>query len=507
MQTLPMTRHLFFLIAFFTAGSALCQNVVKVTNINPVRGGSMPGSMIVYSDHIFFDAVGPDNKRHLYKTDGTANGVEQVGTNDLSYSVELRVVNDKLLIRDNGIIWKTDGYTIDQVCPAYSYLREFMEFGNKLFFREAPGKIKYLQIPGYTVHGLNELIQSGFTTFNAFCVYQNKLFFTVPTSATSDQLWISDGTSSGTQLLKDINPGRESKACGFYGYNGKLYFSAESRPNKPNQDFFDLWVTDGTENGTFMLQDLYPRCNFPLEFFRNSQKLFFYANSYYADRAIWSIDNMIVDSLAKMPYHYRPPLLFNNKFFFTRVAGSNEDKIYTFDGTVAGFQQFITYGVCGMAWPMTVFNNKLHFCARSAPLNGCDLWISDGTSAGSYVLKFPNQVQAFPVHFAKSFCEFNNGLYFAANYDGKGPELWRLDHFGTTIDEVEQSRVNILPNPASDKIDLTLPAGGNVVITDIEGRTLISLLTDSRSTIDISKLQPGMYLLRFEETVIKFLKQ
>ena len=280
MQTLPMTRHLFFLIAFFTAGSALCQNVVKVTNINPVRGGSMPGSMIVYSDHIFFDAVGPDNKRHLYKTDGTANGVEQVGTNDLSYSVELRVVNDKLLIRDNGIIWKTDGYTIDQVCPAYSYLREFMEFGNKLFFREAPGKIKYLQIPGYTVHGLNELIQSGFTTFNAFCVYQNKLFFTVPTSATSDQLWISDGTSSGTQLLKDINPGRESKACGFYGYNGKLYFSAESRPNKPNQDFFDLWVTDGTENGTFMLQDLYPRCNFPLEFFRNSQKLFFYANSY-----------------------------------------------------------------------------------------------------------------------------------------------------------------------------------------------------------------------------------
>ena len=86
-------------------------------------------------------------------------------------------------------------------------------------------------------------------------------------------------------------------------------------------------------------------------------------------------------------------------------------------------------------------------------------------------------------------------------------ELWRLDHFGTTIDEVEKSRVNILPNPASDKIDLTLPAGGNVVITDIEGRTLISLVTDSRSTIDISKLQPGMYLLRFEETVIKFLKQ
>jgi hypothetical protein len=123
------------------------------------------------------------------------------------------------------------------------------------------------------------------------------------------------------------------------------------------------------------------------------------------------------------------------------------------------------------------------------------------------VPKFPNQKQYFPVHFTRQFCEFNNGLYFTANYDDKGPELWRLDHFGTGIDELDQTGMGLYPNPANDKLDLKLPRKGEVLITDVAGRLLISSVADTHSTIDISKLQPGIYFLRYEKTVIKFLKQ
>ena len=70
------------------------------------------------------------------------------------------------------------------------------------------------------------------------------------------ELWVTDGTEAGTRLLKDILPGDGSgletgvdkiMAVG----NGKAIFSADN-----GVDGKELWVTDGTAEGTKLLRDL-----------------------------------------------------------------------------------------------------------------------------------------------------------------------------------------------------------------------------------------------------------
>ena len=65
---------------------------------------------------------------------------------------------------------------------------------------------------------------------------------------------MSDGTTSGTQLLKDICPGNTSSyPLNFFEFNGQLFFEATNGANGK-----ELWKTDGTTNGTVQVKDILP---------------------------------------------------------------------------------------------------------------------------------------------------------------------------------------------------------------------------------------------------------
>src|SRR5690606_23097461 len=101
-------------------------------------------------------------------------------------------------------------------------------------------------------------------------------------SATSIEPWVSDGTASGTYLLKDIMPGGdigdESNPAFFTEYKGKLYFRATDTATG-----FSIHVTDGTTVGTHKIQPPGFTSNNPLEYYGTDFKelgnaLFFNAN-------------------------------------------------------------------------------------------------------------------------------------------------------------------------------------------------------------------------------------
>jgi len=109
-----------------------------------------------------------------------------------------------------------------------------------------------------------------------FAVLNNVSYFAAYDDVYGNELWRSDGTSAGTYLVKDINPGQaNSDANGIVTGNGLLYFSANSPDNGVS-----AWVSDGTESGTHLLKSLYTGLDYsnPNQFANANGNVFFVAS-------------------------------------------------------------------------------------------------------------------------------------------------------------------------------------------------------------------------------------
>jgi ELWxxDGT repeat protein len=82
----------------------------------------------------------------------------------------------------------------------------------------------------------------------------NALFFAAETPATGRELWISDGTADGTRLVIDLVPGPSgSNPYSMTPYRDGLLFSGDH-----DRYGEELWFTDGTTGGTRLVRDINP---------------------------------------------------------------------------------------------------------------------------------------------------------------------------------------------------------------------------------------------------------
>ena len=82
----------------------------------------------------------------------------------------------------------------------------------------------------------------------------NTLYFVASNGTQGVELWKSDGTTAGTMLVKDIRSGSASSyPSALAGMNDLLYFSASDGVNGT-----ELWKSDGTSAGTQMLFNIHP---------------------------------------------------------------------------------------------------------------------------------------------------------------------------------------------------------------------------------------------------------
>ena len=80
-----------------------------------------------------------------------------------------------------------------------------------------------------------------------------KAFFAAKDDEHGEELWVTDGTKEGTHMVKDIIPGTASSDPSYLGrLNDKVLFSAYT-----DEAGYETWVSDGTPEGTFMLADTY----------------------------------------------------------------------------------------------------------------------------------------------------------------------------------------------------------------------------------------------------------
>jgi ELWxxDGT repeat protein len=128
---------------------------------------------------------------------------------------------------------------------------------------------------------------SGFSTpyENHVILDGNKYFFYADDGLHGNELWMTDGTNTGTKMVKDIaafgssiNPQHTMGA-----YKGAVYFSADMG----SSDYF-LWKSDGTSAGTKQFKQIKDASSFT----NYNGKLYFIASDYFfKNRELWVTDS------------------------------------------------------------------------------------------------------------------------------------------------------------------------------------------------------------------------
>ena len=263
--------------------------------------------------------------------------------------------------------------------------------------------------------------------------FNNKLYFAADDGENGNELWVSDGTADGTLLDADVAPGTfedyygdiqpSSSDIQYFGiYNGKLYFSAFED---------EVWVSDGTAEGTQLVANIGANTSNsnPGLFTEFNDKLYFVANDGENGDELWVSDGtsegteLAVD-IAPGGASSTPSNLieFNDKLYFTAFR----DELWVSDGTFEGTEKATDINI-GASDGLAEFNGKLYFSAFQED-TGRELWATDGTTEGTQLVADinPGTNSSLPY----GFTEFNGKLYFAALKEGIGFELWSTD--GTT---------------------------------------------------------------------------
>jgi len=122
---------------------------------------------------------------------------------------------------------------------------------------------------------------------------------------------------------------------------------------------------------------------------------------------------------------------FNNKLYFKANDGVHGDELWVSDGTEAGTSLLkdINPGAASSSpYYFYVFNGHLYFSANDG-VSGIELWISDGTESGTKMLKnIAPGTDVFKQHSKPdNFIEYKGKLYFFAANEENGRELWQSD--------------------------------------------------------------------------------
>jgi ELWxxDGT repeat protein len=428
-----------------TNGTKLLKDVSTGSDDSRINNFAALGSTV-------FFAARNSGGLQLVKTDGTTNGTSIYRSNlTTNYSGNFFEFNNKMFVLIDGYgLWETDGtYNLKTVVGITPSTYEIHEHNNKLYFKNSTNGDNELWVSDGTASGTKQLANIDSTWSSqpsGFISLGNKLIFSAATAKTGRELFISDGTGIGTKLLKDIDTTTRSSFLGqMVEYNNLFYFLAESDNGN------GLWESDGTTRGTKFIKQV----NYGNQYTIAATKdyLFFTAFDATSGLELWRSNGtdtgtkMVVDltpnlpaSEGSTPLHF---LAHNNKLYFTADARYTTGReLYISDGTASGTKLLKDInpgrGDGVTSGDLTVFNNKVYFSANNWGSNyNFELWETDGTSNGTKMVQDLNggfRTGSYP----GNFLVHQGRLYFSARLNNTG-QLFYIDSAANSINTIGTS--------------------------------------------------------------------
>lgn len=236
----------------------------------------------------------------------------------------------------------------------------------------------------------------------------SQLFFAASDAAHGSELWVSDGTTGGTRLVKDIVPGPGGSApYSLQAVGGRLLFFRyiQETPTAPARN--ELWRSDGSSGGTVRIKDL------------------------GSDTSL-----AYVQAVA------------NNTLFFVFTDPAHGSELWKSDGTEAGtglVKDILPGPDSSYPFGLRAAGRYVYFTATE-PAHGTELWRSDGTASGTVLVR--DMTPGPDSRFIQVLDSVLGYLYFTVSNPSDGSmTLYRV---GNGVEASPLKFVATLPNPYSD---------------------------------------------------------
>ena len=445
-----------------TQSTPLPEGPYLVKDIMPNEAHSYPAPIIPVGERAYFFAY-DDQGHNLWISDGTEMGTHQI--KDLNENVGAvpnppkpmagptphhgydypEVVDENLFfVADDGDhgreLWvssgsMTDTYMVKDITAGTSG-------GRPILLTEVNGQLLFN--PTFSEYGPGIWKSDGTMTntnlvksltgphYTGMVEMDGKAYFNGGDGIHGQELWTSDGSEEGTKMVKDIRLDADSSnPYLFYATDTHIFFFANN-PGSPR-----FWQSDGTLTGTIPVQNTLTETTFTARApwgngSTTDTAIFFTASDDTYDNVLWVSDGTItgthfVKDATPQPYYVMQAV--GSRVFFFDLNG----ELWVSDGTEIGtfivkdINPTIETPFCGeyihRNFPMANLNGFLFFVANDGE-HGCELWISDGTESGTFMVHDINSGanSSYPEYLAAT----DTTLFFMADDGIHGSELWSL---------------------------------------------------------------------------------
>jgi ELWxxDGT repeat protein len=266
------------------------------------------------------------------------------------------VYHNELWVSDGTAAGTQELYNLDTSTTTNPY-SQLMAVGNQLYFTlsstNSTGVDNQLWVSNGTVAGTQEVYDAQASTLGNLTANGSQLYFTVYSNASGSadtQLFVSNGSMASTAFLTDLQDASylPSQAVG-----NQFYFIVSTTDSSGNMDA-QLWVSNGTESGT-------------------------------AELAVLGSSDFMMPSVES-------PLVISNQLYlivFTTDSSGNMDyQLWVSNGTTSGTVSLADTGLGQYAQmyegsqPQGV-DGKLPFVLVNGQTGDTQLWVTDGTKAGT----------------------------------------------------------------------------------------------------------------------------
>ncbi|MEO8764272.1 MAG: ELWxxDGT repeat protein [Ginsengibacter sp.] len=414
-----------------------------VSDINPGSGASFPSDLTFCNGKLLFSATDNIHGNELWGSDGSGAGTSLVkainpittGGSDAGFQYKglSAFGNGEVLFNAftpalGAELYKSDGKPAATALlndiwtgPDWSYPNAFLFKNNVSYFIDDDAISTTIYKTNGTSAGLQRIIpyinRDIYYVVNFNITDNGQVFYILGNRATGVyELWHSDGTDAGTYLLNaNINYNDYVVTIG-----NTAYFAAGDVDHG-----YEIWKSNGTLAGTRLLKDIYtgPNGSYPYSLFAYKNHLYFGAGNGGLNNSLWKSD------------------------------GTEKGTIKLKDITPAYFNENFVDP------PVPVFcisDNILYFTATDFNTYGAELWKTDGTKAGTKMVKDINSGGGYSN--PNNLTDVKGKLYFTADDGVHGSELWTSNGTARSTRLVK----DIMPDFFSSNIYNFCSAGGKL---------------------------------------------